>query len=196
MNEKGARADASKGFVEKFIGKADVIMNHEILVDAPAYIVFEVAEHFDLQSIPIVYYLFRSREFLLHIRPKPRPTYKTLVSETKKLGWITLDCIPGRELIMGAVAQPWVGDREFRPLAPEEFAAFMEPGFVKIVWTLEAQPIESHTTRFRTQTRVVATDARARRRFRIYWLFAGKLVSLIRILGLRAIRSEAERRLI
>ena len=182
--------------LETFIGDADVRKSHEIMIDAPASIVFDVAEHFDLQSIPTVRFLFRLRAFLLHIRSKPRPSCQPVVSETTSLGWIRLACHPGRELIMGAVAQPWVGNVDFKEMTPEEFAVFAVPGFVKIVWTLEAEPLDHSTTRFRTQTRVTATDGSARRRFRLYWIFAGNLVSLIRILGIRAIRREAERRLI
>jgi hypothetical protein len=181
---------------EKFIPHAEILKTHEIIIDAPAHIVFEVAELFDMQHIPAIRFLFRLREILLRIQRKPRGSYETLVSETRRLGWIKLESRPGRELAMGAVAQPGVGNIEFLQLAPEEFAAFTEPGFVKVVWTLEAEPIEAHTTLFRTQTRVVATDARSRSKFLLYWIFAGKLVSLIRILSLRAIRKEAERRLI
>ena len=171
-------------------------MRHKITIDAPADLVFDVAEHFDLQSIPTIRFLFRLRELLLLIRPKPRPQLKALVSETMKLGWIRLDYAPPRHLIMGAVAQPWFGNIDFKPLTPDEFSNFSEPGFIKIVWTLEADPIERRTTLFRTQTYVAATSSAARKWFRLYWAFAGYFVSLIRILGLRAIRREAERRLL
>lgn len=178
-----------------FIQKPDVTKSHEIVIEAPADIVLDVAEHFDLQSIPTIHFLFKLRAFLLLIRPKPRPKLKALVSETMNLGWIRLDHVPGRHLVMGAVAQPWIGDIEFKALSPAEFVSFAEPGFVKIVWSLEAEPLERRTTLFRTRTYVCATDATARRRFLLYWTFAGCFVSLIRIVGIRAIRREAERRL-
>ena len=186
----------SESQLETFIGDADVRKSHEIVIKAPANIVFDVAEHFDLESIPVVHFLFKLRALLLRVRSKPRANYPALVSETTSLGWIKLACQPGRELIMGAVAQPWVGNVEFKAMTPDEFAGFSTPGFVKIVWTLETDPLDPWTTLFRTQTRVAATSAKARRRFRLYWIFAGKLVSLIRILGLRAVRREAQRRLL
>jgi hypothetical protein len=182
--------------IERFIRNPDVAKTHEVAIDAPTDVVFDVAEHFDLQSIPTIHFLFKLREFLLLIRPKPRPKIKFLVSETTGLGWIRLSHAPGSHLVMGAVAQPWVGDVEFKSLSPAEFADFVEPGFVKVVWTLEATPLRYRTTLFRTQTRVTATDATARKRFLLYWAFAGYLVSLIRFLGIRAIKREAERRLV
>ena len=53
--------------------------------------------------------------------------------------------------------------------------------------------IADSLTRFRTRTRVLATDAWARRKFRIYWTFAGLFIIFIRKLINRAIRREAER---
>ena len=59
----------------------------------------------------------------------------------------------------------------FVPVPPERFLAFAEPGQVKIVWTLEAEPdpLRPGGSLFRTETRVEATDEEARRRFRRYW---------------------------
>jgi hypothetical protein len=182
--------------LETFISHPDVTKRHEAVIDAPTDVVLDVAEHFDLQSIPTIHFLFRLRELLLHIRHKARPKMKFLVSETTNLGWIRLSHVPGHHLIMGAVAQPWVGDVDFKSLSPAQFSDFVEPGFVKIVWTLEAEPLRYRTTLFRTQTRVYATDVKARQRFLLYWAFAGYLVGLIRILGIRAIKREAERRLV
>jgi hypothetical protein len=95
---------------------------------------------------------------------------------------------------MGSATRPWFGDVKFRSIPPDEFSAFAEPDYVKIVWTLEADPIDAETTRFRTQTRVVATDENARNKFRRYWLKFGIGIRLIRWFANRAIRREAERR--
>ncbi len=95
---------------------------------------------------------------------------------------------------MGAVTRPWEPDVVFQALPPDEFATFSEPGFVKIVWTLRADPLDSETSIFRTETRALATDARARARFRRYWAFVSPGIALIRRLSLRPLKREAERR--
>jgi hypothetical protein len=82
----------------------------------------------------------------------------------------------------------------FRPLPPDEFAAFDEPGYVKIVWTLRADPVGPHDSVFRTETRAVTTDAAARRKFRWYWARFSPGIGLIRQLSLGPVRREAERR--
>ena len=64
---------------------------------------------------------------------------------------------------------------------------------MKIVWSLEAEPAGDARTRFRTETRVVATDSGARQKFLRYWRLASPGIRLIRWLMLRSLRREAER---
>jgi hypothetical protein len=110
------------------------------------------------------------------------------------IGWGVLAERPGREIVMGAVTQPWLADVVFRPLPPEQFARFNEPGYVKIAWTLRADPAGETRSVFRTETRVVATDPGARRKFRRYWSFASPGIVLIRWLMLGPLKAEAEAR--
>ena len=70
--------------------------------------------------------------------------------------------IPDREIVMGAVTQPWMADAVMRALHPDQFAAFHESGYVKIAWTLRADPIGAAESVARTETRVVTTDLIAR----------------------------------
>jgi hypothetical protein len=81
-----------------------------------------------------------------------------------------------------------------RPLSPDAFASFNEPGYVKIVWTLRADATSPHDSVFRTETRVVTTDAAARAKFRWYWARFSPGIQLIRSLSLGPTRRDAERR--
>jgi hypothetical protein len=185
---------SGSGLIESFISYADVAESHEIVVRAPADLVFDVARNLDLLSLPIVSAIFRLREKLFRSKSEPRSHRQGLVAETMALGWGVLVERPHRELVVGAVTQPWVGDVKFRPIPPEQFASFAEPDLVKIAWTLEVDPVERGLTRFRTQTRVLATDENARRKFRRYWRLTGAGIILIRWLANRAIRRESEGR--
>ena len=188
------RSPAGTSLIDSFIDKQDVAECHETIVHAPADLVFEVAEHFDLLSIPPIRAIFTLRERVFRVKSEQRRGPKGIVAETLALGWGVLAYRPGREIVMGAVTQPWVGNVKFRSIPPETFHAFSEPDFVKIAWTLEAEPVRVGVTRFRTQTRVQSTDRNARLKFRMYWIFAGLFIVLIRRIGNRAIRQEAERR--
>jgi hypothetical protein len=81
-----------------------------------------------------------------------------------------------------------------RTAAPDRFALFDEPGYVKIVWTLRADAAGDRESIFRTETRVATTDAVARARFRRYWAFASPGIMVIRWLSLGPLKREAERR--
>lgn len=179
--------------IDEFIPHAEIAERHETFVAAPADLVFDVAMEIDLRSIPIVAAIFRLREWILGGTPAPAERPRGIVAETLALGWGRLAESPGRELVMGAVAQPWLADVAFRSVPSDRFAAFAEPDLVKIAWTLEAEPIDATHSRFRTQTRALPTDESARRKFRRYWRGVGVGVVLIRWLALRAVRREAER---
>jgi hypothetical protein len=185
---------ASIRLIERFIPRADHGGRHETLVRAPADLVFEVAWNLDMQSSRVARAIFWLRGKLLRAGPAPPRRSVGLVAETTELGWGLLACRPGRELVMGAVTQPWLADVVFRAVPPEDFAAFAEPEMVRIVWTLEAQPLGPALTRFRTETRVVATDEAARKKFQRYWRMFGIGILLIRLLMLPKLRREAERR--
>jgi hypothetical protein len=180
--------------IERFIPRADHGGRHEILVRAPADVVFDVAWNLDLRAHPAARAIFWLREKLLRADPAPPRRVTGLVAETTSLGWGVLAHRPGRELVMGAATQPWKANVVFRALVPEDFAAFTEPELVKIAWTLEAEPLGPALTRFRTETRVVATDEVARRKFQRYWRAFGVGILLIRVLLLPRLRREAERR--
>jgi hypothetical protein len=162
-------------------------------VAAPAFTSFAVAQGLDMRESPLVKAIFTGREVLMRAKPTPRQP-QSLLAEALALGWRLLDEVPGRYLVMAAVTQPWMADVQFRGLPPEEFAAFNEPGFAKIVWTIEVEPIGSGASIFRTETRVATTDPESRRRFRRYWSMVSPGILLIRREILRVVRRKSERR--
>jgi hypothetical protein len=189
-----ASAAVAPDLIELFVPRADVAECHEVVVKAPADLVFEVATKVDLWSLPLVRALFWLREKLLGAAAGRRAQHQGLLAEILALGWVRLAERPKRELVMGATARPWKADVAFTPVPPDRFALFSEPDLVKIAWTLEAEPIDAVRTRLRTQTRVLATDDSARRKFRRYWRLFGAGIVLIRWLALPEVRRQAERR--
>ena len=142
----------------------------------------------------IVRAIFSARAFVLGAEPEAEARPKGLVAQTTSLGWRVLAENPGREIVIGAVTQPWLPNVVFRGLAPEEFRAFQEPGYVKIVWTLRADPVGESESIFRTERRVTATDQTARTKFRWYWARFSPGIILIRRVMLGLLKADAERR--
>ena len=131
---------------------------------------------------------------MLGAEPDDETRPKGLLAQTTSLGWRVLAENPGREIVVGAVTQPWLPNVVFRGLAPEEFRAFKEPGYVKIVWTLRADPVGESESIFRTETRVTTTDQTARTKFRWYWARFSPGIVLIRRVMLGLLKTDAERR--
>lgn len=177
-----------------FIPAPDVRERFSIRVRAPAGLVFEVATEIDLQSLAPVRWIFRLREKLMRAGPLPPRHPQAMLQELLGLGWGILLEQPGRLIVGGAACQPWKADVVFRAIPAAQFASYNEPDQVKIAWTLEAEPIGTALTHFSSETRVVATDAAARARFRRYWRWARFGIVAIRRLLLPAVRREAERR--
>ena len=127
-------------------------------------------------------------------KPGGRIRPRGFIAQMKALGWGVLAELPGREIVMGGVTQPWDANPVFRALPPNEFAAFCEPGYVKIISTLRVDGHGDGRSVFRTETRAVATDPESRRKFRRYWAFLSPGIIAIRMALLPAIKAEAEKR--
>jgi hypothetical protein len=175
-----------------FMPRYDVVDRMHLDVHAPAEVTLRAAEEQNLMDAPGVNLIFRARQFAMgghDDRDLPKP----LLEQVKALGWVELARRPGREVVLGAVTQPWKGDVTFRSVPPAEFAAFAEPGYVKIAWTLRADPVDLNASRFRSETRAVATDEASRQRFRKYWSLVAPGVWLIRRLSSVPMQRAAER---
>jgi hypothetical protein len=181
--------------LDRFLPDPEVDERHETAVAAPAAVSLAAAKELDLQRSPVVHVIFALRELPARLRgQKVRWAAPGLVEETLAIGWGVLLDVPDEVYIAGAVTQPWKADVEFRALPPAEFAAFDEPGYAKIVWTLEAETLSERESLLRTRTRVKTTDPVARKLFRRYWSVLSPGILLIRYEALRLIRRDARSR--
>jgi len=180
--------------LDQFMPVYDVVERHTAAIAAPEEVTLATARDADLFDSPLVRGIFKAREVILGASPDARLRPHGIFDELRSLGWVMLAEIPGREIVLGAVTRPWEANVTFRGVPAAEFAAFAEPRYVKIVFTLRADPAGAGRSIFRTETRAVATDAFARGKFRRYWAFASPGIFLIRWLSLSPLKAEAERR--
>jgi len=186
--------DEADPLLDAFMPNYDVAERHHVGVDAPAAVTFGALMDMDLEQSFLIRAIFKGREVLLGAEPDRKVRPRGLVAITKELGWVVLADVPGHEVVMGAVTRPWEPNVVFRGVPPEQFAAFNEPDYVKIVWTLRADAVSPHRSIARSETRVVATDAPARQKFRWYWSRFSAGILLIRQVSMRLVKREAERR--
>jgi len=180
--------------LDRFMPIYEVAERHHVRVGAPAAITFAAATDMYLEQSPLVRWIFKAREWVMRSQVVREIEARPFLARMRAIGWGVLAETPGREIVMGAVTQPWMADVVFRPLAPDEFVSFQEPDYVKIVWTLRADPAGADRSIFRTETRVRSTDPAARAKFRRYWSLASPGIILIRWASLGPLKDEAERR--
>ena len=180
--------------LDRLMPTYDVIERHELAIAVPADITFAAARDVELDGSRIIRAIFRARELILRSQPESAALPKPLVEAMTSIGWRILAEDPGRELVFGAVTKPWESDPTFRPLSAEEFTAFAEPDHVKIAWTLRVEPTADGGSVFHSETRAVATDGAARRKFRLYWSFLSPGIIIIRHAMLPGVKAAAERR--
>jgi hypothetical protein len=190
---RARRDDARDVLLDRFMPAWDVVERHQTRVGAPADVTLTAARELDLFGAPLVHAIFKAREWLMRSQPAV-PLPRGLMASVLSIGWGVLAEVPGREVVVGAITKPWEPNPTFHALPPDDFAAFAEPGYVKIAWTLRADPLDASTSFYRTETRAMATDAAARRRFRRYWRVVSPGIWLIRRLSLAPLRRDAERR--
>jgi hypothetical protein len=185
--------DEQDPLLDRFMPAYDVAERHHVRIAAPSAVTLATAREVDLLGSPLVRAIIRAREMILGATAdRQRP--QGLLAEMQAIGWGVLAEVPDREIVVGAVTQPWEANVTFRALPPEQFAAFSEPGYVKIAWTLRADALGANGSVFRTETRAVATDATARATFRRYWALFSPGIIVIRWAMLGPLRREAERR--
>jgi hypothetical protein len=187
------RPDDRDPLLDEFMPSYEVVERHSVRVHAPADAVLRAATQVKMEDSLLIWAIFRMRELVLGAHADSRSQPAGLADQMQALGWRVLHETPGREIVVGAVTQPWLANVVFRGLSPDEFKAFHEPDFVKIAWTLRADPVGPAESVFRTETRVVTTDPRARDRFRWYWARFSPGIVLIRWMMLRQVKADAER---
>jgi hypothetical protein len=182
--------------LDRFLPHPEVDEYHSLEVHAPAAITFAAGTHMDLQASPPIKAIFFLRSIPTLLQGKPfRPQGSLgILDETLTLGFGVLAEVPDREIVIGTYTTPWHEQVTFHPLPPDEFPGFAEPGYVKIVVTLGAEPLGPDRSLFVTRTRAVATDPESRRKFRRYWAPMSAGIILIRWFSLPMVRREAERR--
>ena len=127
--------------------------------------------------MPAVRAIFKGRELLLGSTPADTPPARGMLAAVQELGWVVLADDPGHEVVVGAVTKPWEPNPTFRSVPPDEFRDFAEPGYVKIAWTLRADPTAVSRPSSAPRPGHSHYDASARARFRAYWALLSRASS-------------------
>jgi hypothetical protein len=115
-----------------------------------------------------------------------------------RFGFTVLGEDARRELVFGAIGQPWrlAGGRGMVAVVDgNDFAAFDRAGYAKMPANFRLDPIAGGSAiQLTTETRVACTDPTSARRFARYWRLIRPASGAIRRSWLTAIKRRAERR--
>jgi hypothetical protein len=130
-------------------------------------------------------------------RPRARfAADEPLLGWAVRFGFTILGEDAGRELVVGAIGQPWRlgGGRGIAVAGGDDFTAFDQAGYAKMAANFRLVPIAGgRATQLSTETRVACTDAASARRFARYWWLIRPASGAIRRSWLAAIKRRAER---
>lgn len=128
---------------------------HGVRADAPAARLLDAVRTVTPAETPLLRVLFA-------LRGLPTRADAPLLGQMLRGGFELLGEAPD-ELVAGAIGRPW---RVWESLRRDvDFASFDEPGYLRM--GLGFRAVDGGLV---TETRVLATDDRARRAFRPYWL--------------------------
>lgn len=178
--------------LDRFLPHYDFHERHSIAIDAAPATVLEEARRMTSRDVPVMVALMAIRRLpdLLLARRAPRLDSRPVVDQFERAGFMRLATTQD-ELVFGVVGRFWRPLGDIRPVSAEDFVGFAEPGWAKAAVNFRAVR-EGDRTVLSTVTRILATDAAARRRFRCYWRLIYPGSALIRVAWLRAIRRRAE----
>ena len=168
--------------IDDFMASWDAVKRHEIRVKATPAETLTAVREMDLGSDRLIGALLKMRGLR-----RPATGWAGLVES----GFIRLG-ETDRELLAGIVGRFWTPGGGVRRMPPEQFVEFDEPGHAKATWNFAVEELGNGATRLTTETRILCTDRRARRRFRAYWTVVAPFSGLIRSRALRRIKAAAE----
>lgn len=170
--------------LDRFIPHGDFAERHEIGVDATPEAAWQAVRHVDLGEDPIIRALLMLRGM--------RPTKRMTLDDASHFGFVMLGEEPGAEIVVGVVGKFWRPTGNVHRISAEQFTRFDEPRFAKAAWNFRVVARGARCIVL-THTRIVCTDADARRSFRRYWLLIRPFSGLIRRRALYRIKRDAER---
>jgi hypothetical protein len=118
---------------------------------------------FAIRTLPSREPVEETRLAIDDLRSSPeRPGFQVLVDE------------PPREVVVAAIGKVWQLDIPFVHVEnAEQYARFVEPGFVKVAWAMRVLPHGERDARVEIEVRVDATDDAAWKKFRAYFHVIG-----------------------
>lgn len=166
--------------IDELFPKYDFIETHKILIKCTPQQAYEALTKINVRESVIIRILFWLRGLKSGNVQHLLERFTLLFDE------------PGKEIDLGMIGRPWELSGGILRIAKEDFYRFNEPNYAKMIWNFTFELKNETETLVSTETRILCTDAKSRKRFRIYWLFVRPFSGLVRIEMLRLLRQMLE----
>lgn len=179
--------------LDAFLPEYDFEESHELRVPASPGRVMDAVREVSFRELGVMKTLGRIRNAAMGrftADPPVSPLPILTLIETSATGFFPLEHTD-REFIFGMAGQPWNNAARPVRLTAESFPSWMPPDQVKIVANLKVEDAGGGWSRLITETRIKATDDRARRTMARYWRFIYPGSAMIRQSLLEAVRARA-----
>jgi hypothetical protein len=166
---------------------------HKVNIKVSPEIVYQTASRLDLRRSFSIKLLFWLRGFYSRARPigSSDGLELTLKDLTEKAGFILVDQIPNKEIVLGRVGRFWKPSGGIITIPADQVKDFNKNGFAKAICNFYIQQEEGGDTILSTETRIQTYGNLAKILFRMYWLIVRPFSGLIRILMLKEISRQS-----
>jgi hypothetical protein len=152
--------------LDRFLPAYHFQERHRRVIDASREAVWEAIGALTLAEMPVAGALFTLRSLPARLTGRPglpHVQHQPVLAQFLDSGFVRLAEDPQCEFVFGLIAEMWKWRGETAEINDgAEFLAFQRPHFVKVAMNFRLSDTVGGT-RLETETRVLATDARARR---------------------------------
>jgi hypothetical protein len=168
--------------LDRFIPSPRLCEIDQVEVNCSIDRAWTAVRHVDMARSPIVRGLFALRTLPQRLRGRTAAAESLRIDDitANADGFRILDERPGESVTVAAIGKVWQLNIPFVQVPPDRFAAFDEPGWVKVAWQLRCEALATALTRIAVEVRVSATDEASWRRFKRYFRFIGPFSRFIR----------------
>ena len=164
-------------------------------IAAPILQVWQAVRHGDLGRSSLLRALFALRTLPERLRGRAAAAASlrldAMRSSPQQPGFQVLWDEPPRAVAVGAIGKVWLPDIPFvHTENAEQYAAFDQPDYVKVAWSLTLDATHPERTRLSIEVRVDATDEAAWQKFVHYFRLIGPFSRFIRRSALRSLARE------
>lgn len=108
--------------------------------------------------------------------------------------WAVLGDRPGSEFALGVAGKFWKPVITWRRVEADDFVAYDEPGYGKLVLAVSAVPYGPHRTLLTVHTRVRMSDPESWLKFRRHWRIARPAIGSVHTALIRTVAANARQR--